>query len=105
MAKGKSVAKRKSTETDDSQALATKVTDKILALISEVPSSTKRPSKRPDEAARKLIRAAAREAAAISTSLALPPGPAGLLTIIPDLYLVWKVQAQLVADIAALYGR
>lgn len=102
MAKKKAVAKR----TDkNSQALATTISGKILALLSEVPSSTRRKSKRPDEEARKLIAASAREAAAISASLALPPGPVGLLTILPDLYLVWKIQAQLVADIAALYGR
>ena len=37
--------------------------------------------------------------------MALPPGPLGLLTLIPDLVAVWKIQSQLVADIAAVYGR
>jgi hypothetical protein len=35
----------------------------------------------------------------------MPPGPAGLLTILPDLALVWKIQGQMVADIAATYGK
>jgi hypothetical protein len=104
MAKRKSVAKRKSAD-DANQALVTKIPGRILALLSDVPGTTRRKSRTPDEEARKLISAAAREAAAVSASLALPPGPAGLLTILPDLYLVWKIQAQLIADIAALYGR
>jgi hypothetical protein len=41
----------------------------------------------------------------ISGSLALPPGPLGLITILPDLYAIWRVQAHLVADIAAVYSK
>ena len=35
----------------------------------------------------------------------MPPGPLGWLTILPEMTAVWKIQAQMVADIAALYGR
>ena len=28
-----------------------------------------------------------------------------MLTVLPDLYLIWKVQRQMVADIFALHGR
>jgi hypothetical protein len=35
----------------------------------------------------------------------MPPGPLGLLTLIPDLIGIWRIQAQLVADIAAVYGK
>ena len=38
-------------------------------------------------------------------TLALPLGPLGWLTIIPELLAVWRIQAQLVADIAALHGK
>jgi len=41
----------------------------------------------------------------ISGGLALPPGPWGWLTILPDLIAIWKLQSQMVADIAALYGK
>ena len=60
---------------------------------------------RPRDVAGTLTRAAARKAAATSGSLALPPGPLGLLTILPDLLAVWRIQSQLVADIAAAYGK
>ncbi len=56
-------------------------------------------------AADALARDAAKKAALLSGSLALPPGPLGMLTVLPDLYLIWKVQRQMVADIFALHGR
>ena len=52
-----------------------------------------------------IAREAARNAALVSASLALPPGPLGMLTVLPDLFVIWKIQRQLVADIFALHGR
>jgi hypothetical protein len=52
-----------------------------------------------------LTRAAASQAGATAGALALPPGPLGMLTILPDLIAVWHIQRQLVADIAACYGK
>ncbi len=52
-----------------------------------------------------VVRTAARQAAMTSGALALPPGPLGLLTIMPDLHLIWKIQRQMVADLFALEGR
>lgn len=34
----------------------------------------------------------------------MAPGPLGLLTLLPDLLAIWKIQAHLVSDIAAVYG-
>ena len=34
----------------------------------------------------------------------MPPGPLGIITILPDLVGIWRLQAQLVSDIAAVYG-
>lgn len=48
---------------------------------------------------------AASQAGAAAGALALPPGPLGMLTIVPDLIAVWRIQRQLVADIAAAYGK
>jgi hypothetical protein len=45
------------------------------------------------------------KATALSGTLALPPGPAGVVTILPDLVGVWKIQAQMVADLAGAYER
>lgn len=82
-----------------------KVAQAILALLGKIPETGKRVSSRSNEAARQLANASAAKAALISGGLALPPGSLGWLTILPDLIAIWKLQSQMVADIAALYGK
>lgn len=77
----------------------------ILDFIADIPKSKERRSSAPAEAARKRTGKSAAAAAFAAGSLALPPGPAGWLTILPEMLAVWKIQAQLVSDIASLYGR
>ena len=77
----------------------------IERVLSEVPPSTFAAAADPAAAADDIARDAARKAAVLSGSLALPPGPLGMLTVLPDLFLIWKVQRQMVADIFALHGR
>jgi hypothetical protein len=79
--------------------------DALLELISRIPASTEDRVGEPATRARRLTTTAALKAATISGSLALPPGPLGLMTVLPDLYAVWRVQAQLVSDIAAVHGQ
>jgi hypothetical protein len=77
----------------------------LLELISKIPTSSEDRVLDPATRARRLTTTAALKAATISGSLALPPGPLGLVTVLPDLYAVWRVQAQLVSDIAAVHGQ
>lgn len=77
----------------------------IEAVVLAVPASREHAVTDPSTAAAALARRAARRAAALSGALALPPGPLGLLTIVPDLIAIWRLQAQLVSDIAGLFGR
>lgn len=70
-----------------------------------MPTSSHKKSKTPAEAARKAANEAAVKAAAAAGTLALPPGPLGWVTILPEMVAVWKIQAQMVADIAAFYGK
>lgn len=79
--------------------------EKLLDLVGTIPTPRETKSDQPQARARTLARSAATRAAATAGTLALPPGPLGWLTIAPELYAVWKVQAQLVADIAGAYGR
>jgi hypothetical protein len=81
------------------------VTGMIERVISEVPPPRSRPVDHPDRAASEVARAAAQKAAIVSGSLALPPGPLGMLTVLPDVYAIWRIQRQMVADIFGLYGR
>lgn len=82
-----------------------KVSDAILNLIGKIPKSSRRVSSTPNDAARELANASAAKAALFSGGLALPSGPLAWLTVLPDLIAIWKLQSQMVADIAALYGK
>ncbi|MBV8879035.1 MAG: hypothetical protein JO332_03620 [Planctomycetaceae bacterium] len=79
--------------------------DILRRVIDVIPFSSEVPSSDPKVRARKLANIAAMKAAAFSGALAMPPGPLGLLTLIPDLLGIWRIQAQLVADLAAVYGK
>jgi hypothetical protein len=87
----------------------TDVTARILELlqklVAEVPTSSELEVADPRARARALNARAAMKAAGISGVLSLPPGPLGLVTILPDLYAIWRIQSQLVADIAATFGK
>ena len=77
----------------------------LFKVINEVPSTGEMQSSDALLRARKLTAEASFKAAAISGALALPTGPLGWLTILPDLSAIWRVQAKLVADIAAVFGK
>jgi hypothetical protein len=77
----------------------------IERVIADVPQARVGAMPNPAQAAERIAREAARNAALVSASLALPPGPLGMLTVLPDLFVIWKIQRQLVADIFALHGR
>lgn len=83
------------------EALATAALD----VAGRIPSSAQPAAMQPLQAAQALTRAAASKAAMTSGTLALAPGPFGLLTVLPDLLAVWRIQSQLVSDIAAVYGQ
>jgi uncharacterized protein (DUF697 family) len=76
-----------------------------LEIAGRIPASQQPASPSPLSAAQELTRAAAKKAAMTSGTLALAPGPFGLLTVLPDLLAVWRIQSQLVSDIAAVYGQ
>jgi len=74
-------------------------------VLAEIPASDADRADLPDSAAKAIARKAAKRAALLSGSLALPPGPLGFMTLLPDLYLIWQTQRQMVADIFGVYGR
>ena len=82
-----------------------RIAEAILNFVGRVPASVEHKSRNPAARARSIANSAAARAALTAGSLALPPGPLGWLTILPELVTVWKIQAQMVADIAAIYGK
>jgi hypothetical protein len=83
----------------------TKVAKSILAFIGRIPKTRQAKTYKPIDHARSIASRAATKAAITAGSLALPPGPLGWLTILPELVAVWKIQAQMVADIAGTFGK
>jgi hypothetical protein len=75
-----------------------KVAHAIRDLISEVPSSSEVTALDPKKRAEHLADAAAWKAAAVAGTLAI-------VTIIPALGQIWRIQRQLVSDVAACYGQ
>lgn len=78
---------------------------RVLALVATPPEPELGVSRTPAQAAARATEAAAAKAGLTAGTLALPPGPLGWATLAPEMLAVWHIQRQLVADIAALYGR
>src|SRR4051812_31696548 len=81
------------------------VSQALHALMSKVPRSAEPAAFDPRIRAQALAKSAALRAAALSGAMSLPPGPLGMVTVLPDLLSVWRLQQQLVADIAAVFGK
>jgi hypothetical protein len=81
------------------------IAEKLLDLVGTIPTPRETRAADPGARARALARKAAAKSATTAGALALPPGPLGWLTIAPELYAVWRIQAQMVADIAGAYGK
>jgi hypothetical protein len=76
----------------------------LVEILGRVPSSREHLGAHADDRARLVASRAARRAAMAAGGLALPPGPLGWITVLPELVTVWRMQAQMVADIAGAYG-
>jgi hypothetical protein len=92
-----------------STSYETELLDKLLRIlfkvIDEIPTSTEKQTSEALIRSRKLIAEASFKAAAVSGALALPSGLLGWVTILPDLAAIWRLQAQMVADIGAVFGK
>ncbi len=82
-----------------------RLTELIVQLVGERTASTAQRAQAPAVQAQRRAHAAAAQAGMTSAALSLPPGPLGWLTVLPEMVGVWRIQRQLVADIAALYGQ
>jgi len=84
---------------------SSKLANGIVELVMRIPASDAPHADNPHAQAHRLARQAARRASLLAGSLALPPGVLGWLTMLPELFGVWRLQAQLVSDIAGVYGK
>jgi hypothetical protein len=86
------------------QTASERLADAIIELLGRLPKTSEIMGNTPDTRAHAIANAAARKAGMLAATLALPPGPLGWLTVLPELYAIWKIQAQMVADIGGAYG-
>ena len=89
---------------DAPQRLVDRLTNAIVDLAGEVPRTNEHKSRGPRDRARAIASSATNRAALAAGTLALPPGPIGWMTIVPELVAIWRIQRQMVADIAGAYG-
>ena len=90
---------------DTKEKLKDKAVSIIFDLITDIPDSLHNPSNTPEDRVKLLVQQASIKSAAISATLSIPAGFTGILTAIPDIAAIWRIQAQLVSDIAATYGK
>ena len=81
------------------------ISEAILSLVAYVPPTDEPAQAQPQARAQAIARTAARRASVVASSMALPPGLLGWLTLLPELVAVWRLQAQMVSDIAGVYGK
>lgn len=86
------------------RAIVTRVAHAIDRVIAHVPDTDVGRSSDPMKRARAIANTAAVKSAVVSGGLALPPGPLAVITILPDLVAIWRIQSQMVADIAGTFG-
>ncbi len=80
-------------------------TNKVYELVTNVPEP-KLAGKPSDEVfVKSLIRQSAVKSSSVSAALSIPGGVAGVLSVLPDVYSVWRIQAQMISNIAAAYGK
>lgn len=89
----------------DSDQPGNKIANAILKFLGKIPETQHSESLTPHQSAQAIANSAAAKAATAAGALALPPGPIGWLTILPELHTMWKIQTQMVADIAGVYGK
>jgi uncharacterized protein (DUF697 family) len=92
-------------ESRDSSGVVQRVGDAVRSFVAVIPVSSEPAASVPGARSAELCETAARTTAKISGLAAMAPGPLGLLTVLPDIMAMWRIQSQLVADIAAVYGK
>lgn len=90
---------------DPDSSAGNKIANAILKFLGKIPETEQSESLTPHQSAQAIANTAAAKAATAAGALALPPGPIGWLTILPELHTMWKIQTQMVADIAGVYGK
>ena len=77
----------------------------LCRTLVEIPDSTEPEACEPEASCERIIKSSCRKTGLLSAGLSIPMGPLGLVTLMPELTAVWKIQSQMVSDIASVYGK
>jgi len=91
-------------ETAGADDIATRISRHLIDMLGRVPETHEAQASDAGARARAVAKAAANKAALAAGTLALPPGPLGWLTIVPELVTIWRIQAQMVSDLSGVFG-
>lgn len=77
----------------------------LVDIFTHIPEPSVQAEGARGEQAHRVIQEAAWKSSVVSGTLSLPVGPLGMLTVLPDLVTVWKIQSQMVVNVAFLHGK
>lgn len=89
----------------DHEEAASTIQKVLVEIVSRIPRSKELEVSEPAKRAREIAQSASLKASGISGALSLPPGPLGMVTVLPELISIWNLQSQMVADIASCFGK
>lgn len=81
------------------------VTNWIVQSIAKIPEPKINDIPSDEVYIKKLIKHSALKSSSVSAVLSIPGGVAGILSVLPDMAAVWRLQSQMVSNIAAAYGK
>lgn len=84
---------------------ASQVSDWIARIISEIPEPRLEGKPSEEIYVRKIIKNSALKSSSVSAALAIPGGVMGFVSVLPDIATVWRIQSQMISDIAAAHGK
>ena len=88
-----------------SKVLMTPMTRALTQLTGGVPRTNEPKAMRPEQRAEIIARRAAGQVAALTASTLNPDELEAMFDYVPNLISAWRIQAQMVADIASAFGR
>lgn len=82
------------------------ISNQLIELLTNIPEPTVSAQADLDEIRmQRMIRNTSLQTSSISAALSIPGGITGLVTVLPEVVAIWRLQSQLVSNIASMYGQ
>ncbi|MEQ9262097.1 MAG: hypothetical protein RLP14_02940 [Owenweeksia sp.] len=87
------------------QYTADLIVDRLYDVITHIPEPRLKGKPSDEVFVKGLIRQSSIKSSSVSAALSVPGGVVGVLSVIPDVMTVWRIQAQMISNVAAAYGK